>query len=129
MESDPGFQAALAEAKAGLAQNGIPIGACLVAADGSVLGQGHNMRMQSGSAILHVRLSSSLSVQSPTPLLSGRDVGTRASRPPARRVVPGGYHVHHAVAVRHVHGGLHNVQGEARRHWVCICHVPNRTLL
>jgi cytosine deaminase len=54
MESDPGFQAALAEAKAGLAQNGIPIGACLVAADGTVLGRGHNMRMQNGSAILHV---------------------------------------------------------------------------
>ena len=56
MDSDLGFQTALAEAKAGLAQNGIPIGACLVAADGTVLGKGHNMRMQQGSAILHVRL-------------------------------------------------------------------------
>jgi len=57
MESDPGFQAAVAEAKAGLAQNGIPIGACLVAADGTILGKGHNMRMQNGSPILHGEMS------------------------------------------------------------------------
>jgi creatinine deaminase len=55
MESDIGFQAALEEARKGLAEDGIPIGAALVAADGkTILGRGHNMRMQKGSATLHV---------------------------------------------------------------------------
>lgn len=53
-ESDPGFRAALAEAKTGFDEGGVPIGACLVAADGSILGRGHNMRVQKGSATLHV---------------------------------------------------------------------------
>lgn len=43
---------AIAEARVGLAEGGIPIGAALVA-DGEVLGLGHNRRIQSGSAILH----------------------------------------------------------------------------
>lgn len=54
MESDEGFQIALGEAKKGAAEGGVPIGACLVAADGKVLGRGHNMRIQNGSATLHV---------------------------------------------------------------------------
>lgn len=54
-ESDPGFQAALEEAKQGAREGGIPIGACLVDKNGKVLGRGHNMRLQKGSAILHVR--------------------------------------------------------------------------
>jgi tRNA(Arg) A34 adenosine deaminase TadA len=54
MESDPGFQVALSEARAGLAEGGIPIGGCLVGADGTILGQGRNMRMQNGSPTLHV---------------------------------------------------------------------------
>jgi hypothetical protein len=53
-ESDPGFLAAVAEAKAGFEEGGVPIGACLVAADGRILGRGHNMRVQKGSATLHV---------------------------------------------------------------------------
>lgn len=53
-ESDPGFQAAIDEAKKGAAEGGIPIGACLVTKDGKVLGQGHNERVQRGSATLHV---------------------------------------------------------------------------
>ena len=53
-ESDIGFQAALSEAKKGAEEGGIPIGACLVDRDGKILGQGHNMRLQKGSAILHV---------------------------------------------------------------------------
>ena len=56
MESDPGFQAALAEARAGLAEGGIPIGGCLVGGDGTILGQGRNMRMQKGSPTLHVSI-------------------------------------------------------------------------
>lgn len=52
--SDPGFQAALQEARQGLDEGGIPIGACLVNKDGKILGRGHNMRVQKGSTILHV---------------------------------------------------------------------------
>lgn len=57
-EDDPGFYAALEEAKASAREGGIPIGAALVAADGTtVLGQGHNMRVQKESATLHVSRS------------------------------------------------------------------------
>ena len=49
---DPFMAAALAEAEAGLAEGGIPIGSVLVH-DGKVLGRGHNRRVQRGSAILH----------------------------------------------------------------------------
>ncbi len=52
---DEGFKAALEEARAGAKEGGVPIGACLVAKDGKILGRGHNMRVQKGSAILHVR--------------------------------------------------------------------------
>lgn len=53
-ESDTGFQIAIEEAKKGATEGGIPIGACLVAADGKILGRGHNMRIQKGSSTLHV---------------------------------------------------------------------------
>ena len=43
---------AVAEARAGLAEGGIPIGAALVH-DGKVLGVGHNRRVQLDSAIRH----------------------------------------------------------------------------
>ena len=43
---------ALVEARKGLAEGGIPIGAAL-AADGVLLGTGHNKRVQLGSAIRH----------------------------------------------------------------------------
>lgn len=56
MESDQGFKIALDEAKKGAAEGGIPIGACLVAADGKVLGRGHNMRIQKSSPTIHVIL-------------------------------------------------------------------------
>ena len=55
MESDPGFQAAVAEAKIGFSEGGVPIGACLVDGDGRILGAGHNLRVQRDSATLHVR--------------------------------------------------------------------------
>jgi cytosine/creatinine deaminase len=55
-EQDPGFIAAVEEARKGAEEGGVPIGACLVAADGKILGQGHNMRVQKGSATLHVSL-------------------------------------------------------------------------
>jgi cytosine deaminase len=49
---DPFLAAAVAEAEAGLAEGGIPIGSVLVH-EGKVLGRGHNRRVQRGSAILH----------------------------------------------------------------------------
>jgi cytosine deaminase len=49
---DPFLQAAIAEAEAGLAEGGIPIGSVLVH-QGQILGRGHNRRVQRGSAILH----------------------------------------------------------------------------
>lgn len=44
--------AAIAEAEAGLAEGGIPIGSVLVH-QGQIIGRGHNRRVQQGSAILH----------------------------------------------------------------------------
>jgi cytosine deaminase len=45
--------AAEAEARAGLAEGGIPIGAALFGADGTLLGRGHNRRVQDGDPSLH----------------------------------------------------------------------------
>lgn len=56
MESDIGFQAALEEARKGAAEGGVPIGACLVGADGKILGRGHNLRMQNGSPTIHAEI-------------------------------------------------------------------------
>lgn len=54
MDQDPGFIAAVEEAKVGASEGGVPIGAALVSKDGKILGRGHNMRVQKGSATLHV---------------------------------------------------------------------------
>ena len=54
MESDTGFLAAVEEAKIGSEEGGVPIGACLVSKDGKIMGRGHNLRVQKGSATLHV---------------------------------------------------------------------------
>ncbi|KAJ4335363.1 cytosine deaminase [Didymella glomerata] len=54
---DAGFKAAVHEARQGSSEGGVPIGACLVSADGKILGQGHNMRIQKGSATLHAEIS------------------------------------------------------------------------
>jgi cytosine deaminase len=48
----PFLAAAIEEARLGLAEGGIPIGAVL-AHDGRILGRGHNRRVQQGSAIRH----------------------------------------------------------------------------
>ncbi len=44
---------AVEEARAGLAEGGIPIGAALFGADGQLLGRGHNRRVQDGDPSLH----------------------------------------------------------------------------
>jgi cytosine deaminase len=49
---DEFMAAAIAEAEAGVAEGGIPIGSVLVHA-GKIVGRGHNRRVQKGSAILH----------------------------------------------------------------------------
>ena len=46
------LQAAIEEARKGLAEGGIPIGSVLVH-QGKIIGRGHNRRVQQGSAILH----------------------------------------------------------------------------
>jgi creatinine deaminase len=53
--SDPFLDAAIDEAKAGLAEGGIPIGSVLVV-DGTIVGRGHNRRVQRGSAVLHAEM-------------------------------------------------------------------------
>ena len=49
---DAFLQAAIDEARQGLAEGGIPIGSVLVH-NGNIIGRGHNRRVQQGSAILH----------------------------------------------------------------------------
>ncbi len=49
---DKYLQAAIDEAKKGLAEGGIPIGSVLVH-DGKIIGKGHNRRIQKSSCILH----------------------------------------------------------------------------
>ncbi len=46
------MQAAIAEARQGLVEGGIPIGSVLVH-QGEIIGRGHNRRVQQGSAVLH----------------------------------------------------------------------------
>jgi len=44
---------AIAEARIGLAEGGIPIGAALFDADGKLLGRGHNLRVQEDDPAMH----------------------------------------------------------------------------
>ncbi len=50
--NDACMQAAIEEARKGLAEGGIPIGS-VIAHHGRIIGRGHNQRVQKGSAILH----------------------------------------------------------------------------
>nr|AFM78648.1 hDHFR-yFcu fusion protein [Cloning vector pBART-SIL6]AFM78650.1 hDHFR-yFcu fusion protein [Cloning vector pBART]AFM78652.1 hDHFR-yFcu fusion protein [Cloning vector pBAT-SIL6]AFM78654.1 hDHFR-yFcu fusion protein [Cloning vector pBAT] len=53
-----GMDIAYEEAALGYKEGGVPIGGCLINnKDGSVLGRGHNMRFQKGSATLHGEIS------------------------------------------------------------------------
>ena len=49
---DQFLQAAIEEARQGLAEGGIPIGSVIVHGD-KIIGRGHNRRVQKGSSILH----------------------------------------------------------------------------
>lgn len=53
--SDRFLEAAIAEARAGLDEGGIPIGSVLVI-DNEIVGRGHNRRVQKGSAVLHAEM-------------------------------------------------------------------------
>lgn len=53
---DPFLQAAIDEAKQGLAEGGIPIGSVIVH-NGKIIGRGHNMRVQKGDPLLHAEMS------------------------------------------------------------------------
>ena len=53
--TDPFMQAAIEEARKGLAEGGIPIGSVLVI-DGKIVGRGHNQRVQKGSCVLHAEM-------------------------------------------------------------------------
>ena len=55
-EQDPFLQAAIDEARQGLAEGGIPIGSVLVL-DGKIIGRGHNRRVQNGSVIHHAEMN------------------------------------------------------------------------
>lgn len=50
------MQAAIEEARIGLAEGGIPIGSVIVH-NGNIIGRGHNQRVQLGSAILHAEMA------------------------------------------------------------------------
>jgi len=52
---DPFMEAAIQQARTGLAEGGIPIGSVLVI-DGAIVGQGYNRRVQEFSPILHAEM-------------------------------------------------------------------------
>lgn len=52
---DQFLEAAIAEARTGFAEGGIPIGSVLVI-DNRIVGRGHNRRVQKGSPVLHAEM-------------------------------------------------------------------------
>ena len=85
MATDQFLQAAIDEARQGLAEGGIPIGSVLVC-DGKIIGRGHNRRVQKGSAILHGEM----------------DCLENVRRQAARRGVRAVHHIYDALAVPYV---------------------------
>ena len=55
MTEDPFMRAAINEARAGLAEGGIPIGSVLVKA-GKIVGRGHNKRVQESNPMVHAEI-------------------------------------------------------------------------
>jgi len=56
MSDDELLREALAEAKAGLAEGGLPIGSVLADEQGRVVARGHNLRVQSGDPTAHAEV-------------------------------------------------------------------------
>lgn len=54
-DNDPFLEAAIEEAIKGKDAGGVPIGSVLVV-DGTIVGRGHNQRVQKGSPILHAEM-------------------------------------------------------------------------
>lgn len=52
---DEFMEAAIAEARQGLAEGGIPIGSVLVKG-GAIIGRGHNRRVQKGDPVIHAEI-------------------------------------------------------------------------
>ena len=55
MKADPYFSAAIAEARKGLAEGGIPIGSVLVKGN-KIVGHGHNKRVQDDDPMAHAEI-------------------------------------------------------------------------
>jgi creatinine deaminase len=55
MSTDPYLSAAIAEARKGLAEDGIPIGSVLVKGT-KIVGRGHNKRVQNGDPMAHAEI-------------------------------------------------------------------------
>jgi cytosine deaminase len=55
MTDDPFMQAAIEEARAGLAEGGVPIGSVLVR-DGKIVSRGRNRRVQDGDPMTHAEI-------------------------------------------------------------------------
>ena len=55
MSTDPYLSAAIAEARKGLAEGGIPIGSVLVKGH-KIIGRGHNKRVQDGDPMAHAEI-------------------------------------------------------------------------
>lgn len=51
------LDAAYEEALAGLREGGIPIGSALMTPDGTIVGRGHNLRVQAGDTTAHAEVS------------------------------------------------------------------------
>jgi cytosine deaminase len=47
------LQVAIEEARIGLSEGGVPVGACLADENGNILGRGHNQRVQQGDPTVH----------------------------------------------------------------------------
>src|SRR5260370_31594251 len=50
------LRGAIAEAKAGLSEGGIPIGAVMVDPGGNIVSRGHNLRVQTGDPTAHAEV-------------------------------------------------------------------------
>jgi creatinine deaminase len=56
MNDDELLQAAISEARLGLAEGGLPIGSVLADGDGGIVAGGHNLRVQTGDPTAHAEI-------------------------------------------------------------------------